>query len=491
MRFLAQSKASQDSYLQSLSDETKQKLLTLITTVATRANSKLFKLFPDEGEHRRELYVKQVAFMDGGAKYKARLLMAGNRVGKTVTGCTEDTYHLTGLYPHWWKGKVFKSAVRGWVVGKTNETTRDILQFELLGKVVFENGKKGFSGTGIIPKHCIGAVAWRQGIQGLADTVQIMHTTGEWSVLGFKSYQQGRGSFEGTAQHFVHLDEEPPQPIYTECLTRTTTTQGIVMVTFTPLEGTTAMVDDFIQKANEGVNLLVQAGWNDAAHLREEDKETLLKTFPKHEHDARSKGIPYAGSGLIFAIDENDLIVEPFPIPAHFARIGALDFGWDHPTAAAVLAWDRDNDIVYLIEEYRMREATPATHAPNILEFGDWIPYAYPHDGLQHDKGSGDTLAELYEKEGLKIIGRATFDDGTNGVEAGLMEMLQRMEQGRFKVFSHCTDWLEERRMYHRKKGKVVKEKDDMISASRYAMMMLRFAKVKPVKSKPVPKRVW
>ena len=75
---------------------------------------------------------------------------------------------------------------------------------------------------------------------------------------------------------------------------------------------------------------------------------------------------------------------------------------------------------------------------------------------------------------------RATFEDGTNGVEAGLMDMLDRMQTGRFKVFSTCVEWLEERRLYHRKDGKVVKIRDDTISASRYALMMLRHAIVEP-----------
>jgi hypothetical protein len=52
------------------------------------------------------------------------------------------------------------------------------------------------------------------------------------------------------------------------------------------------------------------------------------------------------------------------------------------------------------------------------------------------------------------------------------------MQTGRWKVFRTCTSWLEEFRLYHRKDGKVVKERDDTISASRYALMMKRFADV-------------
>ncbi len=81
---------------------------------------------------------------------------------------------------------------------------------------------------------------------------------------------------------------------------------------------------------------------------------------------------------------------------------------------------------------------------------------------------------------------RATFPDGSNGVEAGIMELLDRMQTGRLKVFSTLTDWFEEFRMYHRKDGLVVKERDDLMSATRYGLMMLRKAKVKP---KPEAKR--
>ena len=104
---------------------------------------------------------------------------------------------------------------------------------------------------------------------------------------------------------------------------------------------------------------------------------------------------------------------------------------------------------------------------------------AWPHDGLQHDKGSGDQLAKLYRAQQLNMLPEhAAFEDGGNGVEAGIAEMLDRMLTGRWKVFSTCADWLEERRLYHRKDGRIVKERDDVLSASRYGLMMLRHAAV-------------
>jgi hypothetical protein len=70
--------------------------------------------------------------------------------------------------------------------------------------------------------------------------------------------------------------------------------------------------------------------------------------------------------------------------------------------------------------------------------------------------------------------------------EAEIADMLIRMESGRFKVFKHLNDWFEEFRFYHRKDGRVHKEGDDLMSATRYAVMMLRFAR-----TNMPPKRRW
>lgn len=175
--------------------------------------------------------------------------MAANRIGKTEAGAFEATLHLTGLYPHWWEGKRFDQPIKMWAAGKTNETTRDIVQAKLLGDITGKGTQdKNVTGTGMLPGDCIGAISWKQGVPDLVDTVKIKHVSGGWSKLGLKSYQQGRGSFEGTEQDAIWLDEEPPADIYGECLIRTATTQGVVYLTFTPLEGMSETVMSFLPK---------------------------------------------------------------------------------------------------------------------------------------------------------------------------------------------------------------------------------------------------
>lgn len=215
---------------------------------------------------------------------------------------------------------------------------------------------------------------------------------------------------------------------------------------------------------------------DDAMHISVEKRAEIIASYPPHEREARIKGIPAMGSGRVYPVTEESIVKEAFTPPMHWPQIGGLDFGWDHPTAAVKLAWDRDADVIYVTHAYRRKEATPLEHAAVLKPWGEQ-PWAWPHDGYQRDKRSGGTLREDYARYGLSMAAKhATFPDGGNGVEAGIMDILQRMQSGRFKVFSHLEEWWSEFRMYHRKDGLIVKERDDLMDATRYAVMMLRIA---------------
>ena len=220
-------------------------------------------LFPDEARrvgnstyYARRHYQRHLEFFRLGKSIRARCFMAANRVGKTFSaGGYEMACHLTGRYPHWWEGRRFRHPIRAWACGKTNETTRDIVQTTLLGDIEYQGSRKMVDGSGVIPKDCIGlqsgSLTWKQGVADLVDTVKIKHINGGWSKLGLKSYQQGRGSFEGTAQHVIWDDEEPPMDVYNEQAIRTATTKGIIMLTFTPLCGLSEVVQQFLPGEGE------------------------------------------------------------------------------------------------------------------------------------------------------------------------------------------------------------------------------------------------
>jgi phage terminase large subunit-like protein len=180
--------------------------------------------------------------------------MAANRVGKTRAGACEMSWHLTGLYPKWWEGRRFDHPISAWVAGSTGQTTRDIVQAELLGQLAptkeRQPGDAIGLGTGMIPLDKIVRVAPRAGgVRNAIEMAFIRHATGGTSQLGFKSYDQGRESFQGTGKHVIWVDEECPIDVYLECLTRLLTTQGIIYLTFTPLLGKTDLVLRFLPSA--------------------------------------------------------------------------------------------------------------------------------------------------------------------------------------------------------------------------------------------------
>jgi len=205
-----------------------------------RRRRKLLDMYPDEGPLRRELYARHMEFFRLGKIHRERLFMAANRVGKTEgAGGFELALHLTGLYPPWWEGRTFDGPISAWTAGTTNQTTRDILQAKLCGR-------GDAVGTGLIPGDRIVTTYKKSGSADAYEFITVEHVSGGLSRLGFKTYEQGRKAFEGTEQHVILLDEEPTMAIYTECLTRTMTTRGLVMVTFTPLQGISAVVLSFL-----------------------------------------------------------------------------------------------------------------------------------------------------------------------------------------------------------------------------------------------------
>jgi phage terminase large subunit-like protein len=170
--------------------------------------------------------------------------MAGNRCGKTECGAAEMGMHLTGEYPDWWKGKRFDKPIRAWAAGVTNESARDVVQEKLIGSPL----RKSEWGQGLIPKHTLGEISMARGTADLIDTVSIRHITGGQSTLQFKSYAAGREKWQGVGLEVVWLDEESPEDLYFEALTRTNETGGIVYTTFTPIAGHTSVVRMFLQE---------------------------------------------------------------------------------------------------------------------------------------------------------------------------------------------------------------------------------------------------
>lgn len=434
-------------------------------------------------ENRLSYYVpypKQLDFHAAGNTFKQRLLMAGNQTGKTWCGGAEYAMHLTGRYPKDWPGFVFNRPVRGWAAGVTSETTRDIVQRVLIGT------KADGWGTGMIPKDCLSKdkMTLARGISDLYDTILVKHVTGQWSELKLKSYERGQEKWQGDTLDLLWFDEEPPGDVYSEGYTRTVVKNGLIMVTFTPLQGMSEVVTSYLNNptADQHVTMM---GIEDAQHIPAERRAAIVAGYPEHEREARSKGVPMLGSGAVFNVAESAITCDPFSIPDHWSLLWGMDFGVEHPFAAVLVAWNRDADVMYVIHTIRLKNSTPLQHAETLraalMGRGGLVPVAWPHDVNQRKEFEGALvpLKTIYKKYGLNMHEKhAQFIDGTNSTEVGILLMQERLSSGRLKVFSTCADWFGEYRMYHRKDGVIHKVNDDLLSATRMAVMMQRIARV-------------
>ena len=457
---------AQDISSLDLDRDAKEQYLNLLKEKNSRLRqNRIEQYYPSSGPLSRSKYVKHLEFFRLGKDFSERCIMAANRIGKSEgIGAYETVLHATGRYPDWWQGHRFSRPVTTWAAGTTSTTARDIVQFKLLGP------PEDF-GTGLIPKRYILKTTPKAGgVPNAVDTILVKHISGGISRIKIKSYAEGRKSFEGTEQDLIWLDEECPLSIYTECVTRTMTTNGLIMLTFTPLEGLTETVMQFlpggeIKENHAGTKSLIMATWDDAPHLTKPQKDRLFAALPPHQRDARSKGIPQLGSGAIFPIQESNITVADFPIPDHWLKCYALDVGWKK-TACVWGATDPASQITYLYSEYYRGQAEPIIHAEGIKARGIWIPGVIDSAAHGRSQEDGRQLYNIYLDCGLDIA------NANKSVEAGLYKVWQMLSVNKLKVFSSLVSWFAEFRLYRRdENGKIVKENDHLMDCTRYLIM--------------------
>ena len=423
--------------------------------------------------------------------------VATHNCGKTIAGCMEMAFHLTGNYPEWFKGHKIEprtnvtsgeKEISCWVIGTDTKTVRDSLQAKLVGTVAKEF-TDGCIHADLIDRE---SVIMARGVTGLVDTIYIRHKSGCKAKLQFRSYEQGRGNLQSATVDACYCDEEPPSDIMGEIRARLGATGGFLYMAFTPLSGMTPLVQEFWAHDNPDKFLVCLSAY-EALHYSPEKLRKLESKYAglsESERQARMNGIPTMGSGVVFPVDDKDIWFDyDGKVPETWERIGGLDFGrGDHPTAVVWCARDPMTDTVYVYDCIETIRKSVAENASLMRRRGAWIPISYPHD-LMRDSGvsvSNDKLKQtegyrykqMYEDEGVTLTPtNAKTVEGSTKVEVGICEMRQRMLEGRLKVAKHLSEWFKEKQTYrYGEDGKPIKEKDHLLDATRYAIIMLRYA---------------
>lgn len=423
-------------------------------------------------------YDWQVEFTAATRDYFECCLCAANQIGKTYTGTEIDAMHLLGDYPDHWPGYRFEFAPLCWGLGYSMEKTRDLLQTAIFGR--FIGGR--FEG-GLVPADRILGHESAGGTANAMRTVLVKHRRGT-SRIQFWSYAQGQHALMGDVVDWFHVDEEPrDQNIRPQLLTRTTNGDqgrgGRGIYTFTPENGRTDLVIKFMDEPTPH-QFFMMKGWADAPHMTEEKRERMLAMYPAHQRDMRSMGVPMLGHGRIYDLSDEFITCEPFEIPAHWYVINGMDFGWDHPQAHIKLVEDRDNGDFYVVNAWKQSKVSANDAWGACKSWAEGVPTAWPHDGLQNEKGRDDAVQQKvhYEKAGFSMLpSHATWPEGGNSVESGLYLIGDLMRKGKFKIVKGLIQLMDEVRQYHRDdNGKIAKVRDDLLDAMRYAFMMRRNA---------------
>ena len=424
----------------------------------------LLKRLESEAERRRRInalkfyrpYAKQREFhlLDR----RERLFAAGNQLGKSVAGSFETAMHLTGEYPDWWTGKRFDKPITALAGSESAELTRDGVQRLLVGPPDREEDW----GTGAIPARCIVGRSRRAGVPNTLDSITVRHVSGGHSTLYFKSYDQGRTKWQAAPVDWVWLDEEPPEDVYFEAITRTNATNGYIIITFTPLKGMSNVVARFLRGDENPHRGHVTMTIDDAEHISPERRAEIIASYPPHEREARTLGIPSLGAGAIYPVPFSDVSCKPFAIPNFWPRAYALDVGWNR-TAALWGAKDPSDGTIYLYAEHYRGEEMPLVHAAAIKARGEWVKGCIDPAARGRQQTDGTRLIDQYRGQGLDLV------IANNEVEAGLYEVWQLLATGRLRVFSTLQNFEQEYRGYHRDdKGKIVKRFDHLMDCLRY-----------------------
>lgn len=425
-------------------------------------------------------YPKQIEFHAYGRTIAQRLFQAPNQSGKTVAGSFEIAAHATGQYPDWWPGRTWDRATKGWVAGESTTSVRDTSMALLLGTAL-PFSMPDQVGTGSIPRDAIVKLVPGRGGGELVDTAIVKHKNGGLSSIQSKTYEMDRGKWQGSTLDYIWMDEEPPEGIYVEALARITATHGFVFTTFTPLLGMSKVVSLFYTDASAD-RRVIKMGVDDIGHFTPELIETLKSRYPAYQHKARLYGDIAQGEGAVWQFGEELIKCPRQTIPKEWYLIVGMDFGInsEHPQAHAWLAWDKDRDIIYVYDTYKMPNALMDIHAAVLRSRGQDIPVAWPQDGWERDKKTGEALSSDYRKPPHSVNmlhEHATWPEGGLSHEAFVLDIESRANTGRFKVFDDQELFFEEFRGYHRKDGLIVKRRDDVISAVKTGVMMRRFAK--------------
>ena len=419
-----------------------------------------------------------------------RGILAANRIGKTVSTCYETAAHLTGQYPEWWTGQRFSGPINVMVAGEGWQQVALVLQNELLGT----NDIKLIDniGTGAIPRDSIVLDTMRNDGANCMG-VEIKHVSGGNSYLLFANYTQEVRQMQGFKLNLAVFDEQPPDNFFSEIVTRTATTQGVVLCSFTPLKGLNGLVAKFWNR-EDGYDH-IRVSWDDVPthdpwgepFLLEETRKQLMLDYLPYERDARVKGMPVMGKGAVFPLSTWPTYKTgdyDFGTMNGIHRVISMDLGLiNDKTVISLIYWQPSTQEAWLHTQIVVKgteEANPLHYVQHLLRqevFG--CPIVLPPDAGTAGRYTMSSLSLRQFLEGYELnvyqdaIRNPPDSEGriTNHKSFGVNMLRQMMELGTFKINENCSHFLSECQNYFVDEKGRFSDPDDCIDSARYGLL--------------------
>ena len=424
-----------------------------------------------------------------------RAFFACNRGGKSFGAAWEMSYHLTGDYPQWWEGKRFDKPIKAVAASNTEEQTLLVCMAPLLGT---DNRKNEEAiGTGMIPRDAIileSSIGNRSGFR----TISVKHISGGVSTVRFSEYGKGAQALQGTAWDLVWLDENCPEMVHHELGIRLITTQGHMLLTFTPKWGYSDVMQQYYENRTGEEDYRDNFGYTrgsvwEMPHLSEVDIQRMKNITHRSLWPSVLEGKPAMGAGRVFDFPKSQVMYksDEVDLSSSFPRLVGLDTAFKNDKyVAAWAAIDNDRDIIYIYDWYVHDflvdgPCTIMDHIPKLLAKGcKDIPIITDSKIKETTLVDGSATITKYLEAGLNMLPQGfknppgiTKQSGKafNSRESGLSDMYERMSTGRLRIHSDFKDFWQEFNTFSmdEKTGKPQIKRDDCIDAVRYAAMTI------------------